>query len=120
MFWIDVWQSAGKKAGDIMTGYGILCVAGELKGKEIKLAPSEKLVIGRNPKEANLVFRDITISRKHCLIEPGEDGNYYVTDYSSCGVITGEGEQLIKDKRTKLAGGTVLLIGKSGTKVRLE
>lgn len=103
-----------------MEEYGISCLEGELQGKELKLAPGEKLVIGRNPKEANLVFRDITISRKHCLIEPGEEGNYYVTDYSSCGVITGEGGQLVKDERTKLAGGTVLLIGKSGTKVKLE
>lgn len=103
-----------------MEDYGISCLEGELQGKEIKLELNEKLVIGRNPKEANLVFRDITISRKHCLIEMGEDGIYYVTDYSSCGVITGDGMQLIKDKRTKLTRGTVLLIGKSGTKIKLE
>lgn len=103
-----------------MANYKIACIAGELQGKEIILKPNEKLVIGRDPKEANLVFRDITISRKHCLIEPGEEGSYYVTDFSSCGVITGTGMQLIKNERMELISGSILLIGKSGTKIKLE
>lgn len=102
-----------------MADYRISCMEGELQGKEVILDENEKLVIGRNPREANLVFRDVTISRKHCLIEPEENGSYYVTDYSSCGITTAEGMALVKDKRTKLDKGTVLVIGKSGTKVKL-
>lgn len=109
-----------EKAGDRMVERKILCIAGELKGKQIVLKPNEQLVIGRDPKQANLVFRDITISRKHCLIEVGEEGSYYATDLSSGGVEAEEGIRLIKDKRTRLAGGTILRIGNSGTKIRLE
>lgn len=102
-----------------MQKHKIVCIEGELKGSEIILKPNESIMIGRDTKSANLVFRDVTISRKHCLIEIGEDGCYYVTDYSSHGIVTGEGVQLIRDKRTKLVNGTILLIGKSGTKVEL-
>lgn len=112
----DCWEKGEMQMAD----YKIACIEGELQGKEIILKPNEKLVIGRDPKEANLVFRDITISRKHCLIEPGEEGSYYVTDYSSCGVITGEGVRLNKGKRKRFVRGTVLLMGKSGTKIKLE
>lgn len=103
-----------------MEKYKIVCIDGELKGSEIILKPNESIMIGRDSKIANLVFRDKSISRKHCLVESGNKDNYYVTDYSSCGLITGDGIELKQGERIELTRGTVLFIGKSGTKVRLE
>lgn len=102
-----------------MGKYKIVCIEGERKGSELYLKPRESITIGRDSKTANLVFRDITISRKHCLVESGDADNYYVTDYSSCGIVTEDGINLKPGERTELARGTVLLIGKSGTKIRL-
>lgn len=98
---------------------GIQCIEGELKGSEIPMEKGQGVVIGRDAKEANLVFRDSTISRKHLLVELDEEGSYYVTDYSKVGTETDDGAKLERETRTKVAAGTVLLIGKAGTKVRL-
>lgn len=103
-----------------MEKYKIVCIEGELKDSEIILKADESIMIGRDPKFANLVFRDVTISRKHCLVESGDADNYYVTDYSACGILSENGTKLKQGERTELARGTILLIGKSGTKIRLE
>ena len=103
-----------------MQKHKVVCLEGELKGSEIILKTNESIVIGRDTKIANLVFRDVTISRKHCLIESGDADYYYVTDYSSCGTVSEDGIELKRGERTALARGTILLIGMSGTKVRME
>ena len=103
-----------------MEGNRILCIEGELKGAEIRLEPEEMIIVGREPRFSNLVFRDLSISRKHCYIELDKQGNYYVTDYSECGIVTGEGKRLERFNRVKCKKGTVLQIGRAGTKIVLE
>lgn len=101
-----------------MEFYGIQCVEGELKGAEVPMEHGQIIVIGRDAGEANLVFRDSTISRKHLLVEL-DDGDYYVTDYSRVGTETEDGIRFEQEIRTQVAAGTVLVIGKAGTKVKL-
>ncbi len=97
----------------------IICIEGELKGSEIMLHPGELVVVGREPRFANLVFRDMTISRKHCIVELDEQGEYYVTDYSQCD-LNAEGDVTFeKGTRTLCPKGTILFIGKAGTKIML-
>lgn len=102
-----------------MAFQGIQCIDGELKGSEIPMEKGQKIIIGRDAKEANLVFRDGTISRKHLLVELDEDGEYYVTDYSSLGTAINGGDLLEHEVRTMVSSRTILEIGKVGTKVRL-
>lgn len=102
-----------------MDEYKIVCVEGELKGAEILISPGNQIVVGREPRFSNLVFRDMTISRKHCVIELDLQGIYYVTDYSECGVKTEEGTYLEKFEKVKCSRQTVLHIGKAGTKIML-
>lgn len=98
----------------------IVCIEGELKGAEIPIKPQDHIIVGREPRFSNLVFRDMTISRKHCIIELDKDGEYYVTDYSVCGIITDKGKKLKKTIRTNCPKGTILQIGKAGTKLMLK
>ncbi len=100
--------------------YKIICIKGELNGAEIPLKPGEKIMVGREPRFSNLIFRDLTISRKHCCVELDGQGNYYVTDYSECGIVTGEGQRLDRFVRIQCTKGTVLKIGKAGTEIALE
>ncbi len=100
--------------------YRIVCIEGELKGAEIPIKPKEYVIVGREPRFSNLVFRDVTISRKHCMIELDKNGDYYVTDYSECGITTEEGKKLEKAIRTSCPKGTILQIGKAGTKIMLR
>ena len=110
-----------KKRGDVcMQERRIVCIEGELKDSEIVIRQGEEIVVGREPRFSNLVFRDMTISRKHCVIELDEQGDYYVTDYSECGVTTGTGHVLEKMVKTKCVVDTVLCIGKAGTKIKLR
>ena len=102
-----------------MAFQGIQCIDGELKGSEIPMEKGQTIIIGRDAKEANLVFRDSTISRKHLLVELDEDGEYYVTDYSTVGTEIDNGSALESGVRTHLAAGAILAIGKAGTKVKL-
>lgn len=102
-----------------MIDAGIICVEGELCGAEIPLTPGESIIVGREPRFANLIFRDLTVSRKHCQIELDEQGEYWVTDYSECGIQTEGGIALETAVRTKCEKGTVLKIGKAGTKIVL-
>lgn len=101
------------------SGYQIICKEGELAGSVIVMQEADAVVIGRDPKEVNLVFRDMTISRKHCLIETDRERGYFVTDYSECGIVLEDGRKLSNRCRTPLEKGCVLLIGKAGTKIEL-
>lgn len=103
-----------------MRDYKIACIAGELKDAEIVLKPTDRIIVGRDPVNANLVFRDVTISRRHCLIELDKEGNYFVTDYSEAGVTSETGRIFGKGQRTAVTNGIVLNIGNAGTKIRLE
>lgn len=103
-----------------MREYIIACIEGELKGAEIPIKPGEHIIVGREPRFSNLVFHDVTISRKHCIIELDKMGEYYITDYSECGVMTDDGKKLEKVIRTNCPKGTVLQIGKAGTKIVLR
>ena len=98
----------------------IVCIEGELQGSEIAIYPGDEIVVGREPRFSNLVFRDMTISRKHCIIELDEQGEYHVTDYSECGVTTATGEVLEKMRKTKCEPDTIICIGKAGTKIQLR
>lgn len=102
-----------------MIDFGIVCVEGELCGAEIPLIPGESVIVGREPRFANLIFRDLSISRKHCRIELDEREEYWVTDYSECGIKTEDGMVFETAVRTKCRKGTVLQIGKAGTRIAL-
>ena len=98
----------------------IRCVSGERRGAEIHIEPGQKILVGRDSNEANLVFRDTTISRKHCLVELNEKGDYFVTDYSKAGLKPEGGAPIAKGVPVHIKTGTVLEIGKAGTKIALE
>lgn len=102
-----------------MEEHKIVCLEGELKDSEILIHPGEQIVVGREPRFSNLVFRDMTISRKHCIIELDLQGDYFATDYSECGLVTEEGVLFDKFIRTKCKQGSILSIGKAGTKIKL-
>ncbi len=99
--------------------FGIICLEGELNGGELPLEPGESVVVGREPRFCNLIFRDLSISRKHCRIELDEEGRYRVTDYSECGLQGEDGTVFENAVPKSCPGGTILKIGKEGTRILL-
>lgn len=100
-----------------MTAGKIRCMGGIYKGAEIELQLGKELVIGRNSEVSQLILDEKDISRKHCSIYYApEDGNYYVTDFSTYGVYVNDHQRLEKNVRVKCPPGTVLALS-SGNNV---
>ncbi len=97
----------------------IICLEGELQGNTIPISIGSSILIGRDAKKVNLVFRDRTISRLHCKIESINDEYYSITNYSSNGIDTDDGMSISSGETTNLNIGTVLHIGQAGTKIQL-
>lgn len=98
----------------------IICLEGELQGSEVPISVDSSLLIGRDAKKVNLVFRDRTISRLHCKIENIEDEYYSITNYSSDCIETEDGRSVPCGGKVNLDIGTVLYIGQAGTKIQLN
>lgn len=87
------------------------CISGELRGISIIMADGDEIVIGRDPKTADLVIEDIKVSRRHCKITyDGKAGMFYITDYSSNGTSLGDGRKLTKGVKTPLVEGMVIIV----------
>ncbi len=103
-----------------MSEYGIVCLEGELQGKEIILEEGEKVVVGRDAKVVNLVFRDMTISRIHCVIEVQGNHQYRITDYSEDGTLVEKVKRIMPRETVIVSSGDVLAIGRSGTRIQVR
>lgn len=99
------------------TKYGIKCEKGELIGSEIPMEIGDEVIVGRNPKECNLVYRDLTVSRKVCHIKLLVSGEYEVTDYSEAGIRLESGETIIQ--KAILSSRTKIVIGNAGSVITL-
>ena len=81
-----------KKSGGVLIG-----VSGVYAGACIPVRDGETLVIGRDPRQCNIVLGSLSTSRKHCAITYDAYNNTYtVTDYSANGVFDKNGNRLEK------------------------
>jgi FHA domain len=53
---------------------GLYCLSGEFSGNEVEI-PSEGIIIGRRPEEANLVLSSHLVSAKHARVWPDASGH---------------------------------------------
>lgn len=103
---------------------------GIYRDKEINVR-QRKLILGRDPKTATLVFEPSSrrVSRVHCeLAFDAAHGKYYIRDHSTNGVLifTYEGGRYVsrgrlpRDKSCLLQPGTIIDIGSYANRFRLE
>ncbi len=93
---------------------------GKYRDALLKIAPKEKLIIGRDVKECHFVLEAPWVSRKHCVISYDyEQKIYEVIDYSENGTFVGVGERLIKEQPKRLESGVILTIGEDGVSLQL-
>lgn len=87
---------------DTVATQGVLrCIEGSLRGASIVLNDGETVVLGRDPKSANLIIDDAKISRMHCSVTYDANTNtFIIVDYSSNGTRLANGENLEKGKHT--------------------
>lgn len=61
-------------------------LSGEYAGSAVNMLAGQRIILGSDAAQANLVLQNGKISPYHCLIEyGGGDGSYQVTDYSASG-----------------------------------
>ena len=76
---------------------GLLGMDGIYAGATIKFI-SKQIVIGRDPRECNVILLGNKISRKHCVIwYDRQEGMYAVKDCSVNGVFQENGERMQKN-----------------------
>lgn len=94
---------------DAMAGE-ISCTSGELAGSKFEI--SDIVVIGKNPNDCNIVLRNKTISRIHCIIEyiPATE-TYTVKDVSRNGTFFDDGRPLIKNHEMQVKRETTIYMG---------
>ncbi|GEM_PF-5734790 len=79
--------------------YGVIRVQlGRIAGREIRLRGGQEVTLGREPATCALCFPTEgyeDVSRRHCTVRySGEEGLFYVTDWSTHGVFKANGKQL--------------------------
>lgn len=101
---------------------GNVCVLkGEVRGKRDYVIPKNcKIILGKNPNKANIVFRNPHVSNIHCSISYNAQTNrYIVKDHSSNGTFIAN-KRLQKEVQTECPAGTVLYLADSNTSVILK
>lgn len=101
---------------------GNVCVLkGEVYGKrDYIISKNCKLILGKNPNKANIVFRNPHVSNVHCSVSYNAQTNrYIVKDHSSNGTFIAN-KRLQKEVQTECPAGTVLYLADSNTSVILK
>lgn len=97
-------------------------VAGMYAGSVFKIKPDQTVVLGRDPKQAQIVFSQGAdkISRRHCSVMfSSRLGQYQVVDHSSNGTFV-SGSRLQPNVPVTLPRGTQLALGSNDNIIRLE
>lgn len=97
-------------------------LSGQYAGSEIRLKPDERIVIGREPKQCDLICASEQVSRVHLSITyriVGGKGEYFVKDMSTNGTISSKTGKLPKEQEVKQPVGAVLTLGKSSESIQL-
>lgn len=98
----------------------IVFVGGKLVGTIIRMNDCQKVVIGRDASQANVVIETDTVSRKHCEITyNGFTNSYTVYDVSKNGVFLGRSQRIAKETMIELKPGAELWLGDEINRIRL-
>ncbi len=95
-------------------------LSGEGAGRSVTVDAMEKVKIGRNEKDCELVIPSRDISRIHCIAEyDSERCMFIVTDCSMNGVFI-NGQRLPLNIPVLFAGGTILMLSNDSHQILLR
>ncbi|MGN1318427.1 MAG: FHA domain-containing protein [Lachnospirales bacterium] len=116
-------QGYNYQSQDIRPNRGkIVCTAGMYKDAEFQVENDFEIIIGRDSYFSSIVITEnsTSVSRKHCGIRyDSATGNYIVTDYSSNGTYTGDGQRLPRNVSQNLPAGTSIYLGDKVNRFKL-
>lgn len=97
-------------------------IKGNFSGNEVDIRSQQEIMIGRSSQYCQIILTEQDISRKHCSIKyeyQGSTSAYYVTDYSTFGVIVNDSQKLEKGVTQRLPKGTKLTLGQGSNEMIL-
>ena len=90
----------------------IIGIKGYLIGKIIRLKPEQRVLLGRDASQCDVVLSGDMVSRVHCSIcYDGKKKTYIVNDLSTNGILVDRKYMLKKRQNTELPTGSQLVIG---------
>ncbi len=98
----------------------IIGIKGELIGQYIRFRPNERLLIGRDHAQCDVLMHSPFVSSVHCEIWYDSSRKaYIVTDKSKNGVVVDSKYKLNRNEPTEVAPGSHLMIGDTENEVVL-
>ncbi len=90
----------------------IIGVKGYLVGKIIRLRKNQRVLLGRDASQCDILLKGDMVSRVHCSIQyNGQTHAYSVCDLSTNGILVDKKYMLEKRKETQIPSGSQLYIG---------
>lgn len=91
---------------------GILFLAGEMTGNNLRLTPGQPLIIGREPLKSNIVISHPAISRTHVMVQyNGDSGRFLVKDLGSTHGVKVDGVAIGQGSERNVPAGTTVELG---------
>lgn len=90
----------------------IIGYSGRCNGKEVEMKDGERISLGRNSKECQIVVNGAKVSRVHCRIAyQAQDDCYLVKDCSANGTFLMDGGRISSDRYESVPSGTCICLG---------
>lgn len=90
----------------------IIGIKGYLLGKIIRIRPDQRVLLGRDASQCDILLMGDMVSRVHCSIcFDGKKGKYIVNDLSTNGILVDQKYMLKKRQNIELQPGSQLFIG---------
>lgn len=101
--------------------YGaVICIKGAYLGSIIRIKPEQKIMIGRDGTEADMIINLPYVSRNHCtLLYHHDTMEYEIVDFSANGTYVNGDKRLLKNETYLLKPGSELSFGEKGTLYKL-
>lgn len=97
----------------------VLIIAGKMTGASLTLHTGESVILGRDGQVSQLVFNDPSISRRHCTIQFGQEGEIMVTDHSVAGTYINRSQKLQNGNSAYILSGDTLTLGTTENTVQV-
>lgn len=94
----------------------LICVKGAYLGKIVRFVAGERIVIGRDEKNSDMIVNLPMVSRQHCTITYIEAENVYeITDQSTNGTFVDGTHRLVRGDTYRIKPGAIISFGDKNT-----
>ena len=99
----------------------VIVIKGTMVGKNYRIRPNERILIGRDESQCDIIIPSGTVTHVHCeLFYEPEREMYIVKDMSKNGTLVDEKYRLPKNELVDIPPGSTLMIGSTKDVIVLD